>query len=128
MDTREMSDYAEYVIAWRARLVDRERRRDERVLRLRQAARDCARCLVRDFGAKKVYLFGSLLDGSLVHNRSDIDLAVEGLDGGAYFKALRDLGTLLPDGIELDLVPLEDAWPELAERVRMEGALLDVAP
>jgi len=96
------------------------------VQRLRQAARDCARRLVRDFGAKKVYLFGSLLDESLVHKRSDIDLAVEGLDGGMYFKALRELEKLLPEGVELDLVPLEDAWPELVERVRREGLLLDV--
>ena len=72
-------------------------------------------------------MFGSLLDGSLVHKRSDIDLAVEGLDGEVYFKALRELGMLLPEGVGLDLVPLEDAWPELAERVRMEGVLLDVA-
>ena len=112
MDTRKTPDYAEYVIAWRARQVERERGRDEQVLRLRQAARDCARCLVRDFGAKKVYLFGSLLDGSLVHKRSDIDLAVEGLDGEVYFKALRELGMLLPEGVGLDLVPLEDDWPE----------------
>ena len=33
----------------------------------------------------------------------------------------------LPEGVELDLVPLEDAWPELVERVRTEGVLLNVA-
>jgi predicted nucleotidyltransferase len=44
---------------------------------------------VQDFGARKVYLFGSLLDQGSVHARSDIDLAVEGLEGGLYFKARR---------------------------------------
>jgi len=34
---------------------------------------------------------------------------------------------LLPAGAELDLVMLERAWPGLAERVRREGVLLDVA-
>jgi predicted nucleotidyltransferase len=82
---------------------------------------------VRDHHVSKVYLFGSLLEESLVHRRSDIDLAVEGLDGGLYFKALRELWTLLPEGVGLDLVPLEDALPELAERVRREGVRLDVA-
>ena len=82
---------------------------------------------MQDFGARKVYLFGSLVDESLVHDRSDIDLAVEGLDVKLYWEALSALWALLPEGAELDLVPLESAWPSLAERVRAEGELLDVA-
>ena len=78
------------------------------------------------FGASKVYLFGSLVEETFVHDRSDIDLAVEGLEGKLYWKALSALWTLLPEGVELDLVPLERAWPSLAERVRTEGELLDV--
>jgi predicted nucleotidyltransferase len=94
---------------------------------LRQVARACARRLVQDFGASKVYLFGSLVEEELVHDRSDIDLAVEGLEGQLYFKALRELWSLLPMGDELDLVLLEKAWPDLAERVKIEGVLLDAA-
>lgn len=82
---------------------------------------------MQDFGASRVYLFGSLLEDELVHKRSDIDLAVEGLKGRLYFKALRDLWRLLPEGGELDLVVLEQAWPGLAQRVRSEGVLLDAA-
>jgi predicted nucleotidyltransferase len=83
--------------------------------------------LVQDFGASRVYLFGSLLEDDVVHDRSDIDLAVEGLDGRLYFKALRVVWSLLPAGVELDLVLLESSWPGLAERVKTEGVLLDAA-
>jgi predicted nucleotidyltransferase len=83
--------------------------------------------LVRDYDAERVYLFGSLLSDDRVHDRSDIDLAVEGLDGGLYFRALAELWKLLPEGAELDLVPLEQAWPSMLERVKSEGIVLDVA-
>ncbi len=98
-----------------------------RAQHLREIAHACARRLVQDFGASKVYLFGSLLEEDLVHHRSDIDLAVEGLEGKLYFKALSEVWALLPAGAELDLVLLERAWPGLAERVRREGVLLDDA-
>lgn len=80
---------------------------------------------MQDFGAREVYLFGSLLDEELAHERSDIDLAVEGLEGKLYFKALSRVWELLPAGVELDLVLLERAWPGLRERVKAEGVLLD---
>ena len=92
---------------------------------MRDVARACARRLVQDFGAREVYLFGSLLDKELAHDRSDIDLAVEELKGKLYFKALSAVWELLPAGVELDLVPLEQARPGLAERVKAEGVLLE---
>jgi predicted nucleotidyltransferase len=121
------SPFAEYVEAWRERLASQERERRKRVLHLREVAEACAHRLVIDFGASKVYLFGSLLEEGRAHDLSDIDLAVEGLEGRLYFKALRDVWQLLPAGVELDLVRLEEAWPSLAERVKAEGVLLDVA-
>jgi predicted nucleotidyltransferase len=127
MAARERQDFEEYIEAWRERLAKQERARQIRTQHLRTIAHTCARRLVQDFGASKVYLFGSLLEEDLVHDRSDIDLAVEGLEGKLYFKALREVWALLPAGVELDLVLLERAWPGLAERVREEGVLLDAA-
>jgi len=98
-----------------------------RAKRLREVAHACAHRLVQDFSARQVYLFGSLLREDVVHSRSDIDLAVEGLEGARHFEALSALWKLLPAGVELDLVPLEDAWPSLAEQVSTEGKLLAVA-
>jgi predicted nucleotidyltransferase len=120
-------DYREYVEAWRKRLSQEECERRMRAKQLRELAQACARRLVQDFGARKVYLFGSLLREDVVHARSDIDLAVEGLEGTRYFEALSAVWKHLPAGIELDLVLLEEAWPGLAERVRAEGELLDAA-
>ena len=128
MGYRGQSDYREYVEAWRRRLARQEARKQAWAQELRQIARSCARRLVQEFEAKKVYLFGSLLDKELVHDRSDIDLAVEGLEGKVYFKALASVWELLPAGVELDLVLLERAWPGLARRVESEGVLLDALP
>jgi predicted nucleotidyltransferase len=119
--------FREYVEAWRERLARQESERQMWAQQLQEVAQACAHCLVRDFGARKVYLFGSLLDQESVHDRSDIDLAVEGLEGRLYFKALSEVWKLLPAGVELDLVLLERAWPDLAERVKTGGVLLDVA-
>jgi len=127
MDDRERGDFREYVEAWRIRLARREAGRRAHVQQLREVAQACARRLVQDFGARGVYLFGSLLEEELVHERSDIDLAVEGLEGKLYLKALSQVWELLPAGVELDLVLLERAWPGLSERVKEEGVLLDGA-
>jgi predicted nucleotidyltransferase len=122
-----MPDYQEYIQAWRERWAKRKQDRLDRAEQLRQIARECARRLVEDYDAERVYLFGSLLHDDRVHDRSDIDLAVEGLDGELYFRALADLWKLLPEDAELDLVPLEQAWPSMLERVRSEGVVLDVS-
>ena len=99
---RDRHDFGEYVKAWQERLVKQEREKQKRVQHLRQVAQVCARRLVQNFGVSKVYLFGSLLEEGLAHDRSDIDLAVEGLDERLYFEALCDLWELLPAGVELD--------------------------
>jgi predicted nucleotidyltransferase len=122
-----MPDYQEYIRAWRKRWAKEEQDRLDRAEQLRRVARECARRLVQDYDAERVYLFGSLLSDDRVHDRSDIDLAVEGLDGDLYFRALADLWKLLPEGAELDLVPLEQAWPTMLERVKSEGMVLDVS-
>jgi len=127
MATQEPRDFAQCVDAWRERLARRQSERQIRAQHLREVAHACARRLVQDFGAGKVYLFGSLLEQDLVHDRSDIDLAVEALEGKLYFTALREVWGLLPPGVELDLVLLEHARPGLARRVRTEGILLDAA-
>ena len=74
---QDRRDLSEYVAAWRERLARQDSQKRQRARRLREVAQDCARRLVQDFGARKVYLFGSLVDESLVHERSDIDLAVD---------------------------------------------------
>jgi len=121
-----MSDrYARYRRAWQRRWREAEERQQEHIRQMREVAHKCARLLVEQYGARRVYLFGSLVSSRQLHERSDIDLAVEGLGPGrVYWRALSQLWRLLPPGVELDLVPLEDAYPELAEYIRQEGELI----
>jgi predicted nucleotidyltransferase len=111
----------------------RQRRRAEREAlllrqkRLLEAAQNCANVLAKKYAVRAVYLFGSVAWPERFHADSDIDLAVEGLPDEKYMRALTELWRLLPAGSELNLVPLESAFPELAERVRREGILLYAA-
>lgn len=82
-----------------------------------EAAEACIRLLKEGFGARRVILFGSLAGQGAWHGRSDIDLAVEGLAEDDFFCAYSACRDLLPRGLELDLVPLERAYPEMRARI-----------
>jgi predicted nucleotidyltransferase len=77
------------------------------------------------FGARRVILFGSLAGQGVWHSQSDIDLAVEGLPPADFFKAYSACSDLLPRGMELDLIPLEDVYPELRARILGEVEMPD---
>jgi predicted nucleotidyltransferase len=93
-----------------------------------KSAQACSRLLKERFGARQVYVVGSLAGQSPWHSRSEIDLAVEGLAPEKYFPALSALWELLPEGLDLDLITLEDAPPEMARRIKGETAMTDDAP
>ena len=86
-------------------------------------AKECAEILMEKYQARRVFLIGSLVKGYF-HDRSDIDLVVEGLRPEVYIKALTDLYDRLPAGVELNLIPFEDAFESLKERTVLEGELL----
>jgi predicted nucleotidyltransferase len=90
-----------------------------------QAAEACISLLKSRFGAKRVILFGSLAGQGVWHNQSDIDLAVEGLAPADFFTAYSACSNLLPRDLELDLVPLEDVYPELRARILGEVEMPD---
>jgi predicted nucleotidyltransferase len=81
-------------------------------------AEECAKALTEQFGVKKVYLFGSVTGVSPWHSKSDIDIAVEGLAPQNYFRALSALDKILPPSLNVDLITLEDALPEMTKRIR----------
>lgn len=85
----------------------------------RHLADRCAQLLRERFGVRRVVLFGSAAGDAPWHSRSDLDLAVEGLRPEDHWRALSACYALLPPGLELDLIPLESAWPEL--RAHIEG-------
>jgi len=90
---------------------------------LRKIAEICVQVLKDKYKVKRVFLIGSLVKG-VVHERSDIDLVVEGLSPDLYIKALTELWDLLPIGIELNLVPFEDAFGSLRKKTLKEGELI----
>ena len=88
-----------------------------------EVARQGARLLKEQFGAKRVVLFGSLLDFKRIHQRSDVDLAVWGLDERYYFRAVAGLLDIDPT-FSVDLVEAEHARPHILEAINTTGVEL----
>ena len=88
-----------------------------------EAARKAAEVLKKDFGVTRVVLFGSLLDHTQMHDRSDIDLAVWGLPNDELFQAMTaaDHATAPYDFPPIDLVPIEKAYPYIRRIIEAEG-------
>ncbi len=80
----------------------------------------CTRLLQAEFGSKRAIVFGSLAGQGPWHDRSDIDIAVEGLPPEEFFRAYSACCDLLPPDLNLDLVPLEDVYPEMRSRILQE--------
>ena len=84
-------------------------------LRRRQAARRGA--------PRRVYQWGSLIDGHGFSDISDIDIAVEGLGSAeTYFALIGDAMRMTE--FPLDLVELEKIEPLHAESIRRHGRLV----
>ncbi len=81
------------------------------------AAERCVEYLKTRYNPTRVLVFGSAAPGGRWHERSDLDIAVEGLPPEHFFRIWSELDDFLPPGLLLDLVPLEDASPELRARV-----------
>jgi predicted nucleotidyltransferase len=106
---------------WAARR-QAEREADERARR--EARAELPRLvdvLVRDFGADRVVLIGSLARGDF-RAGSDIDLVARGLHGATLFTA----GAALERASRrpVDLIPMEDASEALLAVMAAEGEVL----
>jgi predicted nucleotidyltransferase len=107
-----------YVLAHRERDA---RQRSSRQAEAWRVVRRAARRLRRQAGVRRVLVFGSLVRGKL-HEQSDIDLAVEGLDPRRYFEALAQVQDLGP--FEVQLAPLEHCRPHIRAAILREGVEL----
>jgi predicted nucleotidyltransferase len=86
-------------------------------------AREAADLLRSRYGVTRVLVFGSLVQGTHFGERSDIDLAVEGIDPSDHFAALGRLLRLSPD-FEFDLVDMDACPPHLRAAILAEGTPL----
>jgi predicted nucleotidyltransferase len=97
-------------------------RNRERTEHARQAAQVAAELLVGQFGARAVYLFGSLASGH-AHELSDIDLAVEGVADESVPLArvrLEEMTSPIP----IDVVPWEGLPESFRARILARGIRL----
>ncbi len=89
---------------------------------LREAIERAA-AVLKEMGAREVYVFGSAATGTM-REGSDVDLAVVGLPPGEFISAMVRAGDAL--GRELDLIDLDNDNP-FTRYLREEGELLRVA-
>lgn len=97
------------------------REQEERRRRARKTARRVAAYLRRTYGADRVVLFGSIAGDKIpLGPRSDIDLAVWGLDSADYFEAVaRVQDEAAP--FRVDLVRIEQCPESLRDVIQGEG-------
>lgn len=110
--------------AWRHRLEQKKRVEDQRRQLAVERAWAAASVLREKYGAKKVFLYGSLAWGPSFDERSDIDLMVEGLpDQAGYWRMLAEVGDVVRP-FEISVVRQEDAFESLRKKVQETGVLL----
>ena len=92
------------------------REREELIFRARQVSDQ----LKARFGAKRVVLFGSVLDPIWFAASSDVDLAVEGLAPDRFWEAW-GLAEDVFDDRAVDLIEIETARPSLLRAIERYG-------
>ena len=114
----------EKIAIYRAAAQRREQQRLGRLGRRHQRAwemaRQAAEILRTEFSAEKIVVFGSMLSIDRIHERSDLDLAVWGLNPRQYYRAVGRLLSLAPS-IPVDLVEVEIAPSHLLTSIINEG-------
>ena len=113
--------------AARRHLRRREAERRERLKDLAQRARRDAQriveMLIARYRPRRIYQWGSLLEVEGFREWSDIDIAVEGLEGPLTgLRAADDARQMT--GFPVDLVELERIHPLHADTIRREGKLV----
>jgi predicted nucleotidyltransferase len=86
-------------------------------------AQQAAAFLRQFYGVERIALFGSVAQPQRFHARSDIDLAVWGLDERCYYRAVGELQALTPE-FAIDLIRGEEASLWLVQTIEAEEVLL----
>lgn len=119
-------DIGYYISAWRRRAELEKKREKMLAEKAFDTARFLTKVLVDRYGAKKVYLFGSLalyLKGLKSFKiSSDIDLAVQPIPKEKYFYILAEMNRM--SDFEVDIIDLEDCPKILRDSILKNGILL----
>lgn len=103
-----------YRRAWHQHAGESRRKNESRRQDALQCAKTLAMTLVSRFGAKKVMLFGSVLNEDRFNKNSDIDIAVEGIGAENYFSAFAECQMF---DFPVDLIEISTATPLMKERI-----------
>ena len=114
------ADLERYRKALKSRIGFTRSQADLRFKKASKIASHAVSILKEEFGVKKVMVLGSLVHPRLFHVHSDVDLAVWGLTGREYYRAVGRLQSLDPD-IGVDLIAFEDASKSIKETILREG-------
>ena len=79
--------------------------------------------ILKENGAKEVFVFGSIVNGKFNEN-SDIDIAVKGLNEKDFYKVASILMFELEN--EIDLIDLDDKANNFSQMLLKVGGLLKV--
>ena len=79
--------------------------------------------ILKENGAKEVYIFGSIANGKFNEN-SDIDIAIRGLKESEFYKVASILMFELEH--EFDLIDLDDKANDFSQMISKVGGLLKV--
>jgi uncharacterized protein len=113
----------EKLTAYRLSAQKQQEQRQQQLLKRQERGLDiahqAAHLLKAQFGATRVVLFGSLLNVERMHLRSDIDLAVWGINDRDYLRAVAQLLDL--SEFSVDLVEVENASPKLLSAIQTTG-------
>ena len=96
---------------------------DQRKQRGWSVARKVAKTLKETYGAEQVVAFGSLVRGVRFVEGSDIDLAVKGLSGRRFFRAVGDV-VYSDHEFGIDVLDLDTCPPPFRARIEREGISL----
>ncbi len=113
--------YQDYIESWKKRKIVEEEKQKIRKKELKKVARRIAEFIAKKYKVKKIILFGSLVKEKF-REHSDIDLAIEGLEKGKYFKVLSEIENFT--NILVDIKPFEDCSDLLKEQIQREGEIL----
>jgi predicted nucleotidyltransferase len=103
-----------------------DRRRKALEERLALARADFTRIvdhIARTYQPKRIWQWGSLIDGNHFSERSDIDIALEGItDPKTFFAILGDAMDM--SSLPVDVVQMETIHPAYAESIRSRGRIV----
>ena len=107
-----------------AKEVRRQRELDRRFERASRDFENIVAIIVARFAPLRVWQWGSLLDRNSFSEISDIDIAIEGLEGGpaTWFALIGEVMGMTD--FKLDIMEMERIRPENADHIRQTGRLV----